>query len=59
MKRYLTAIFIAISVVVIIIGISIDLYWSGIAAWGTALICLLFAAYYTKYIPNEKKKRKS
>ncbi|MFC2947803.1 hypothetical protein [Virgibacillus sediminis] len=59
MKRYLTAILIAISALIIIIGISIDLYWSGIASWGIALICLVFAAYYTKYIPNDKKKGKS
>ncbi|GAB3045532.1 hypothetical protein [Virgibacillus ainsalahensis] len=59
MKRYLTAIFIAISVIVIVIGLSIDLYWSGIASWGIAIVCLLLAVHYSKYIPNDKKSKKS
>ncbi|WP_249872701.1 hypothetical protein [Oceanobacillus saliphilus] len=55
MKRYLTAILIASSGVIIFIGTSLNLYWSGIVAWGLAIVLLLLAAYYTKYIPNEKK----
>ncbi|MFC4025353.1 hypothetical protein ACFOUV_16320 [Oceanobacillus longus] len=54
MKRYLTAILIGLSGIIIVIGIGLDLYWSGIVSWGLAIILLLFAAYYTKYIPNEK-----
>ncbi|MFD1851781.1 hypothetical protein [Oceanobacillus bengalensis] len=59
MKRYLTIIFIFLSVIFIISGIRLDLYWSGIAGWGLAFVCLIFAAYYSKYIPNERKRRKS
>ncbi|ALX49168.1 hypothetical protein [Lentibacillus amyloliquefaciens] len=58
MKRYLTAIFIGISGVVLIIGLGVDLYWSGIASWGIAFICLIFAVYFTKYIPNDKNDEK-
>ena len=57
MKRYLTTICIVLSVIIIIIGISLDLYWSGIASWGTAIVLLILAAYFTKYIPNEKKEK--
>lgn len=53
-KRYLTAIFIGLSIIIIIIGNILDLYWSGIAAWGTAIILLILAAYFTKYIPEDK-----
>ncbi|WP_010651771.1 hypothetical protein [Oceanobacillus massiliensis] len=55
MKRYLTAILIALSGIIIFAGISLDVYWSGIVSWGLALILLLLAAYFTKYIPNENK----
>ncbi|WP_192869558.1 hypothetical protein [Lentibacillus sediminis] len=57
MKRYLTAILIGLSAIIIVIGLSVDLYWSGIAAWGLALICLIMATYFSKYIPNDKKKK--
>lgn len=53
MKRYLTAIFIGLSVPILWIGLSIDARWSGIVAWGLAFICFLCAAYFTKHIPNE------
>lgn len=56
MKRYLTLFFFGLSIAIIVIGLSIDVYWSGIAAWGLAIICLSFAAYYTKYIPEKKNK---
>lgn len=59
MKRYLTTIFIVLSAIIIILGINLDLYWSGIAAWGIAIILLIFAIYFTKYIPNEKNKKKN
>ncbi|WP_197482199.1 hypothetical protein [Oceanobacillus sp. Castelsardo] len=53
MKRYLTFILILLSIVFIIIGISVDLYWSGMVGWGLAFISLVFAVYFTKYIPND------
>ncbi|MFD1336959.1 hypothetical protein ACFQ4N_15510 [Oceanobacillus iheyensis] len=54
MKRYYTLILILLSAVIIYIGSKVEVYWSGIVAWGLALICLIFAAYYSRYIPNEK-----
>ncbi|KKE78253.1 hypothetical protein NSA56_15115 [Oceanobacillus caeni] len=59
MKRYLTVILILLSIVFIIIGIGLDLYWSGMVGWGLAFISLIFAVYFTKYIPNDKKERES
>lgn len=58
MKRYLTLIFFILSIAVIVIGLRIDVLWNGIATWGIVFILLILAAYFTKYIPNEKKKRK-
>lgn len=58
MKRHLSTFFLILSAVVLLIGLKIDLYWSGIAGWGLAFISLIFAAYFTKYIPNEKKDKK-
>ncbi|MFD1361977.1 hypothetical protein [Lentibacillus salinarum] len=58
MKRYLSGIFIMISGIVLVIGLGIDRYWSGIAAWGIAFICLIFAVYFTKYIPDDNKNKK-
>lgn len=55
MKRYLTSIFLLITAIIIFIGLRIDLPWTGIVTWGLALITLIFAAYYTKYIPDRKK----
>jgi len=57
LKRYLTAILIAISAIIIYFGVTSDLYWGGIAAWGVSIILLLMAAYFTKYIPDEKKEK--
>ncbi|MGM8366208.1 hypothetical protein ACLIBG_12130 [Virgibacillus sp. W0181] len=57
MKRYLTAIFIGISILILIIGLRIDVRWNGIVSWGLGFICLIFAAYFTKYIPNDKDKK--
>ncbi|MFD1067103.1 hypothetical protein [Oceanobacillus locisalsi] len=54
MKRYLTLILFALSILIIYIGSKLQLYWSGVAAWGLALVCLIFAVHYSKYIPNEK-----
>ncbi|UJL47007.1 hypothetical protein KFZ58_03425 [Virgibacillus sp. NKC19-16] len=59
MKRYLTAFFIGLSVIILLIGLQIDLYWSGALVWGLAIICLLLAAYYSRYIPNDKNSKNS
>ncbi|MCT1902837.1 hypothetical protein [Oceanobacillus sojae] len=58
MKRYLTVILFAVSILIIYIGAKLQIYWSGILAWGLALICLIFAVHYSKYIPNEKASKK-
>ncbi|GFZ78297.1 hypothetical protein GCM10010978_19820 [Compostibacillus humi] len=57
MKRYLSGIFIFLSVIFVIIGFVLDFYWSGIVGWGLAVICLILALYFTKYITDEKKDR--
>jgi len=54
LKRYLTFIFIVLSLIILIVGLNIKIYWSGIVSWSFALISLIFAAYFTKYIPNKK-----
>jgi len=54
MKRFLTAIFIGLSILSVVISFRFDVRWNGIVAWGLAIIFLLFAAYFTKYIPNNK-----
>lgn len=54
MKRYLTLLFIILSVVILAVGLQFNVAWSSIAAWGLAFISLIFATYYTKYIPNDK-----
>lgn len=56
MKRYLTLFFFILSIIVIIVGFRFDVRWNGIVSWGLATICLIFAAVFTKYIPNKKKK---
>jgi len=58
MKRYLTLILFIISIVVIIVGLRIDVLWNGIVTWAIVFVLLILAAYFTKYIPNEKKHRK-
>ena len=58
LKRYLTSFFIILSVLILLIGLKIDVRWNGIASWGLAFICLIFATYFTKYIPNEKSDKK-
>ncbi|HLR09006.1 MAG TPA: hypothetical protein VK136_07120 [Bacillota bacterium] len=57
MKRYLSLVFLVLSIVIIIFGLRIDFRYNGVVAWGLTLICLSCAAYFTKYIPNEKQKR--
>lgn len=55
MKPYLTYVFIAISLIIVVISFFIDIYWIGIAAWGGATILLAFALYFTKYIREDHK----
>ncbi len=45
-----------LSGLILIIGLQIDFPWNGIVSWGLAFISLIFAAYFTKYIPNDKNK---
>ncbi|WP_330949386.1 hypothetical protein [Virgibacillus sp. MG-45] len=54
MKRYLTSIFLLLTAIILFVGLRLDFRWGGIATWGLAVISLIFAAYFTKYIPNEK-----
>ncbi|HLR74027.1 MAG TPA: hypothetical protein VK077_02070 [Virgibacillus sp.] len=56
MKRYLSFLFLILSVVILFVGLRIDVHWNGIASWGLSFVCLIFAAYFTKYIPNERKR---
>lgn len=58
MKRYLTTIFLLLSIIILVIGLRMDVRWNGIASWGLSFISLLFAAYFTKYIPNKKENSK-
>lgn len=55
MKKYLTTIFIFLSILSVVIGYQFDVRWNGIVSWGVALIFLLFAAYFTRYISSDKK----
>ncbi|GIO24349.1 hypothetical protein [Oceanobacillus sp. J11TS1] len=59
MKRYLTLIFFGLSIIILYVGGKLQIYWSGIAAWGLALISLAFAAYFSKYIPNKNTSSKN
>ncbi|WP_010098150.1 hypothetical protein [Ornithinibacillus scapharcae] len=58
MKRFLTAIFLALGALILTFGLQLDLQWTGAVTWGLTLICLIFAAYFTKYIPDEKRSKK-
>lgn len=58
MKRYLTLLLFILSIVVIIFGLRVDVLWNGIATWGIVFILLILAAYFTKYISNDKKHRR-
>src|SRR5699024_12477146 len=50
MKRYLTFIFIFLSVVILVVGLRMDFQWNGVVAWGLSFICFILAAYFTMYI---------
>ncbi len=56
MKRYLSGLFILLSVITVIIGYRFEVRWNGIVSWGLAFIFLLLAAYFTKYIPNKNER---
>jgi len=56
LKKYLTAIFILLSVLSVVIGFRLDVRWNGIFSWGLAIFFLFFAAYFTKYISDKKPK---
>lgn len=55
MKRYLSLIFVGLGIIILVVGLTINVYWSGMVAWGLTFVCFMFAAYFTKYIPNEKR----
>lgn len=59
MKRYLTAIFIVFGILSVVIGFQFNVRWNGMIAWGLALIFFIFAAYFTKYISEDKPKGQS
>ncbi|WP_430788722.1 hypothetical protein VBD025_01780 [Virgibacillus flavescens] len=59
MKRYLTTLFIVLSGIILFIGLQFDFRLSGTLSWGLSFISLIFAVYFTKYIPNEKKPKRS
>lgn len=59
MKRYLTFILFALSIIILYIGGKLQIYWSGVAAWGLALVILALAAYFSKYIPNKNSSKKN
>lgn len=54
MKRYLTFIFVILSMITIIIGYRFDVRWAGMVTWIFVIILLLLAAYFTKYISSDK-----
>ncbi|MBO1002405.1 hypothetical protein ACFSKI_04630 [Pseudogracilibacillus auburnensis] len=57
MKRYLTTLFVGLSIISVFVGFQFDVRWNGIVSWGLACIFLVFAAYFTKYISNDSKER--
>lgn len=56
MKRYLTFLFVLLSIITVIIGYRFEARWSGIVTWGLVFTELLLAAFFTKQIPNKNKK---
>lgn len=57
MKRYFTSVFLVLSVIILIVGLRMDFRWNGVVSWSLVIVCLIFAAYFTKYIPNKKNKK--
>ncbi|RDW15060.1 hypothetical protein [Oceanobacillus chungangensis] len=58
MKRYLTIIYIVLSGICVLAGLMLDKVWSGIVGWALAVILLIFALNYTKYIPEETEEKR-
>ncbi|MDQ0225697.1 hypothetical protein [Metabacillus niabensis] len=54
MKKRLTMLFLLLSVVIQTVGLAIDFPWEGIIIWSLSVICILAAAYFTKYLPTGK-----
>ncbi|MBU5467532.1 hypothetical protein KQI49_11950 [Virgibacillus sp. MSJ-26] len=54
MKRYLTLIFLTLSILVLVIGLRTNFQFKGAVSWGLSFICLSLATYFTRYIPDEK-----
>lgn len=54
MKRYLSFSFVLLSILTIVIGYRFDVRWAGIVTWTFVIILLFFAAFFTKYISNDK-----
>lgn len=59
LKRYLTFIFLMLSILILSIGLRTNLQFKGIISWGLAFICLSFATYFTKYIPNDSERKRN
>lgn len=57
MKRYLSLIFVLLSVLTVFVGYRFDVRWAGIVTWTLVFILLLLAAYFTKYISNDHDRR--
>lgn len=57
MKHRLTYILIVISLIIVITGHFIDIYWIGIATWAMATVLLAIALYFTKYIREDNSKK--
>lgn len=58
MKRYLTLLFVVLSILILVIGLRSDFQFRGIVSWGLTFISLSFATYFTKYIPNDNESKK-
>lgn len=56
-KKYLTVIFVMLSLIILFVGYRSTVRGAGIVTWGLVLICLIIAAYFTKYIPDPKEEK--
>ncbi|WP_186577904.1 hypothetical protein [Aquibacillus kalidii] len=56
MKKKLTMIFLMLSVIIQTIGLAINFPWEGLIIWSLSILTILAAAYFTKYIPDKKKR---
>lgn len=48
-----------LSILILSIGLRTNLQFKGIISWGLAFICLSFATYFTKYIPNDSERKRN